>query len=176
MRFIACCRDTMYQMDIAYVPSKNRWRGPTRPTHGFMVDIYIHIYTYICILNYIKYICTMVGWDSTTNLFIYIYRIYMRSFYPRPKKKPVRWAITTITTNISYTMLYVMSSILHHLTHNVIMCYVYIYIWSLIDSSNSGYIHHYIRFISYRFKVYISFTLSHYYLLIHDKYCKPLVP
>ena len=94
------------------------------------IYIYIHIYTYICILNYIKYICTMVGWDSTTNLFIYIYRIYMRSFYPRPKKKPVRWAITTITTNISYTMLYVMSSILHHLTHNVIMCYVYIYMES----------------------------------------------
>ena len=97
------------------------------------IYIYIHIYTYIYIYMYIElykiYICTMVGWDSTTNLFIYIYRIYMRSFYPRPKKKPVRWAITTITTNISYTMLYVMSSILHHLTHNVIMCYVYIYIY-----------------------------------------------
>ena len=36
-----------------------------------------YIYTYIYIYMYIElnkiYICTMVGWDSTTNLFIYIY-------------------------------------------------------------------------------------------------------
>ena len=93
-----------------------------------------HIYTYIYIYMYIELykIYMHYGWMGQHNQLIHI---YIQDLYAvllsTAKKKPVRWAITTITTNISYTMLYVMSSILHHLTHNVIMCYVYIYIYGV---------------------------------------------
>ena len=97
--------------------------------------IYIYIYTYIYIYIYMYIelykIYMHYGWMGQHNQLIHI---YIQDLYAvllsTAKKKPVRWAITTITTNISYTMLYVMSSILHHLTHNVIMCYVYIYMES----------------------------------------------